>query len=81
MLQYYVNIYLGVFDLDQKKIDRINELARKSKSEGLTDAEKAEQTELRNEYRRAVTGNLAAQLENTYILTPDGKKHKVGKGR
>ena len=77
MLQYYVNIYLGVFDLDQKKIDRINELARKSKSEGLTDAEKAEQTELRNEYRMY----LAAQLENTYIMTPDGKKHKVGKGR
>lgn len=67
--------------MDQKKIDRINELARKSKAQGLTDAEKAEQTELRNEYRRAVTGNLAAQLENTYIMTPDGKKHKVGKGR
>ena len=81
MLQYYVNIYLGVFDLDQKKIERINELARKSKSEGLTEAEKAEQTELRNEYRRAVTGNLVAQLEKTYIMTPDGKKHKVGKGR
>ena len=45
------------------------------------EAEKAEQTELRNEYRRAVTGNLAAQLENTYIMTPDGKKRKVGKGR
>lgn len=71
---------MGVFDLDQKKIDRINELAHKSKSEGLTEAEKAEQTELRNEYRRAVTGNLAAQLENTYIMTPDGKKRKVGKG-
>ncbi|MDD7517144.1 DUF896 domain-containing protein [Ruminococcus flavefaciens] len=67
--------------MDQKKIDRINELARKSKNEGLTEAEKAEQTLLRNEYRRAVTGNLAAQLDNTYILTPDGKKHKVGKGR
>ncbi len=80
MLQYnYIN--LGVFNLDQKKIDRINELARKSKNEGLTEAEKAEQTELRNEYRRAVTGNLAAQLDNTYILTPDGKKRKVGKGR
>lgn len=64
--------------MDQKKIDRINELARKSKAEGLTDAEKAEQTELRNEYRRAVTGNLAAQLNNTYIVTPDGKKRKVG---
>jgi len=67
--------------MDQKKIDRINELAHKSKSEGLTEAEKAEQTELRNEYRRAVTGNLAAQLENTYIMTPDGKKRKVGKER
>ena len=66
--------------MDQKKIDRINELAHKSKSVGLTDAEKAEQTELRNEYRRAVTGNLAAQLENTYIMTPDGKKRKVGRG-
>lgn len=67
--------------MDQKKIDRINELARKSKAEGLSEAEKAEQTELRNEYRRSVTGNLAAQLENTYIMTPDGKKRKVGKGR
>jgi len=65
--------------LTQEKIDRINELARKSKSEGLTDAEKAEQTELRNEYRRSVTGNLAGQLSNTYIMTPDGKKRKVGK--
>ena len=72
---------MGVLVLDQKKIDRINELAHKSKNEGLTEAEKAEQTELRNEYRRAVTGNLAAQLENTYIMTPDGKKRKVGKGR
>ncbi|SHM23602.1 DUF896 domain-containing protein [Ruminococcus flavefaciens] len=67
--------------MDQKKIDRINELARKSKNEGLSEAEKSEQTELRNEYRRAVTGNLAAQLENTYILTPDGKKRKVGRNR
>ncbi len=67
--------------MTQEKIDRINELARKSKSEGLTDAEKAEQTELRNEYRRSVTGNLVAQLSNTYIMTPDGKKRKVGKNR
>lgn len=65
--------------MDQKKIDRINELARKSKAEGLTEAEKEEQTILRNEYRMAVTGNLAAQLSNTYIVTPDGKKRKLGK--
>lgn len=67
--------------MKQKKIDRINELARKAKTDGLTEEEKAEQTELRNEYRRAVTGNLAAQLENTYIMTPDGKKHKIHKDR
>lgn len=63
--------------MNQKKIDRINELARKSKAEGLTEEEKAEQTQLRNEYRQSVVGNLAAQLNNTYIMTPDGKKHKV----
>lgn len=65
--------------MNQKKIDRINELARKAKSTGLTEEEKEEQTELRNEYRQSVVGNLASQLNNTYILTPDGKKRKVGK--
>lgn len=65
--------------MDQKKIDRINELARKSKTSGLTEDEKAEQTLLRNEYRMSVTGNLTAQLNNTYIMTPDGKKRKLGK--
>lgn len=64
--------------MNQQKIDRINELARKSKTVGLTDEEKAEQTALRNEYRQSVVGNLAAQLDNTYIMTPDGKKRKVG---
>lgn len=65
--------------MNQKKIDRINELARKSKTDGLTEEEKNEQTALRNEYRQSVVGNLSAQLENTYIMTPDGKKRKVGK--
>lgn len=65
--------------MNQKKIDRINELARKSKSVGLTEEEKAEQIELRNEYRQSVVGNLASQLNNTYVVTPDGKKRKVGK--
>ena len=51
-----------------------------AKAEGLTEAEKKEQTELRNEYRHAVVGNLNVQLENTYIVTPDGKKRKVGSG-
>lgn len=65
--------------MNQQKIDRINELARKSKSVGLTDEEKAEQTALRNEYRQSVVGNLRAELNNTYIMTSDGKKRKVGK--
>ena len=44
--------------MEQWKIDRINELARKSKSAGLTELEKIEQNALRREYIRAVTGNL-----------------------
>lgn len=64
--------------MNQQKIDRINELARKSKSVGLTEEEKVEQTALRNEYRQSVVGNLRAELNNTYIMTPDGKKRKVG---
>ncbi|MBE6837719.1 MAG: DUF896 domain-containing protein [Ruminococcus sp.] len=60
-----------------EKMNRISELARKAKSVGLTDEEKAEQTALRNEYRQSVIGNLAAQLDNTYIVTPDGKKEAV----
>lgn len=74
MFQKYL---LGVLILNQQKIDRINELSRKSKTEGLTEEEKAEQTMLRNEYRQSVIGNLAVQLDNTYIMTPDGKKTKV----
>ena len=58
--------------MDQKKIDRINELVRKSKNEGLTEAEKAEQTELRNQYRALVVGNLSSQLEGIKIKHPDG---------
>lgn len=64
--------------MDQKKIDRINELSRKSKTTGLTEAEKSEQTELRNEYRAAFRRSLSSQLDNTYIMEPDGTKHKAG---
>lgn len=53
-------------------IKRINELSRKSKAEGLTEAEKAEQTELRNEYRKLVVGNLSSQLNGIKIKHPDG---------
>ena len=56
----------------EQLIKRINELSRKSKTEGLTPAEKAEQTELRNEYRALVVGNLSSQLNGIKIQHPDG---------
>lgn len=54
--------------MTKEKIDRINELARKSREEGLTDEEKREQTELRYEYRSSVMANLKAQLDNIEIV-------------
>lgn len=64
--------------MEQKKIDRINELARKAKTpEGLTPEETAERDALRKEYVASVRVNLTAQLENTYIVEPDGTKHKL----
>ena len=53
-------------------IKRINELSRKSKTEGLTPAEKEEQTALRNEYRALVVGNLSSQLDGIKVKQPDG---------
>lgn len=68
----------GNLNMEQKKLDRISELFRKSKTpEGLTPEEKEEQTALRNEYRRSVVANLAAQLDNTVIVEPDGTKIPV----
>lgn len=63
--------------MEQAKIDRINVLARKSKTEGLTEAEKEEQAALRREYVAAVKRNLTAQLENTYLVDEKGRKRKL----
>ncbi len=63
--------------MTKEQIARINELARKQKVEGLTEEEKAEQLKLRGEYINAYKQSLIAQLENTYILEPDGTKRKV----
>ena len=65
--------------LDQKKIDRINELAHKAKSEGLTEEETVERNKLRREYIDSFKASLVGQLENTYILRPDGTKEKLNK--
>ena len=62
-------------------IERINYLAKKAKTEGLTDEEKAEQAKLRREYIDRVTGNLRAQLENVYIVDEKGNKVKYDKKR
>ena len=60
-----------------KVIARINALAKKAKEEGLTQEELAERDKLRRIYIDSVKGNLIAQLENTYIVSPDGTKKKV----
>lgn len=63
--------------MTEEKINRINELARKQKAEGLTDEERQEQYALRKEYIEAYKRSLISQLENTYIVEPDGTKRKV----
>ena len=59
-------------------IDRINELARKSKAEGLTEEEKAEQAKLRQEYIAGVRLNLRTQLDNINIQEKDGSITNLG---
>lgn len=59
-------------------IARINILAKKAKTpEGLTAEELAERDKLRRIYIDSVKANLVGQLENTYIVGPDGKKKKL----
>ena len=66
--------------MDQKQIDRINELSRKARSpEGLTEWEEAERAALRREYVDAVIGNLKGQLDRTYLVDEKGKKTKLKK--
>ena len=68
--------------MEQKKIDRINELARKAKTpEGLTAEELAERDVLRRDYIDSYKRSLVAQLDNTYIQYPDGSKRKLEKGK
>lgn len=63
--------------MEKEKIERINFLAAKSKREGLTEAEKKEQQELRDEYRAGFRRNLTVQLDNTYIVDKNGNKTKL----
>ena len=63
----------------QEVIARINALAKKAKETGLSPEETKERDRLRRIYIDSVKANLVGQLENTYILQPDGTKKKVTK--
>ena len=64
--------------MDSNKLARINELARKSKAEGLTEPERREQAMLRSEYLEAIRGNLKSQLDHIYIVNKDGSIENLG---
>ena len=64
--------------ITQETIDRINELARKSRTpEGLTPAEKEEQQKLRQAYVAAMRESLRGQLDHTTVVYPDGTRKKL----
>ena len=63
--------------MDQKKLDRINELARKAKVEELTEEEKLEQKALREEYIRDFRASMRGILNNTTIVSPDGSRENL----
>lgn len=64
--------------MDEKKIARINEFARRVKAgETLTPEETAERDALRKEYIASVKASLTSHLDNTYLMEPDGTKHKL----
>ena len=65
--------------ISKEQINRINELARKSKQSGLSAEEKEEQAKLRRLYIDSFKENLITQLENTYIVDEHGNKKKVQK--
>ena len=68
--------------MEQKKIDRINELAKKAKTpEGLTAEELEERAVLRQEYLNSVMGNLRRELDNTWIVDEHGNKRKLTPGK
>ena len=66
--------------MEQKKIDRLNELAQKAKTTGLTEEELSERAALRREYIESYRRSLVAQLDNTYLVDENGNKSKLRKG-
>ncbi|MBR2046239.1 MAG: DUF896 domain-containing protein [Agathobacter sp.] len=64
--------------MNEEKIARINELSRKSKAEGLTEAEREEQAILRQEFIASFRNNLKSQLDNIDVVNPDGSVENLG---
>ncbi len=58
-------------------VERINQLAKKAKAQGLTAEEKEEQARLRREYVNSIVGNLRGQLDNAYTLDENGREVKL----
>ncbi len=65
--------------INKEMINRINELSRKQRSVGLTDAEKAEQQQLRREYLDDIREQLSGMVENIEIVEKDGSRTPVRK--
>lgn len=65
--------------MERKKIERINALAHKAKTSGLTEAEIAEREVLRQEYLADVRASIQAQLDNTVVVEPDGTRRPLQK--
>ena len=63
--------------MERKKIERINELARKKKAGGLTEEEAAEQAALRHEYLAEFRENMKAMLDSLVIQEQDGTRHAL----
>lgn len=65
--------------MENTKIERINELAKKSKKDGLTPEEKAEQQELRQEYISSFRSNLKSTLDTIVVVNKDGSRRALRK--
>ncbi len=65
--------------MDKKQIERINELGRKKKAEGLTEAEAAERAELHKQYITEWREQTRAMLDNVVIQRPDGTREPLKK--
>ena len=75
----YTNELQKEIMMKQELIDRINFLAKKSREEGLNQAEKAEQAKLRQEYIAAFRQGFMNTMENVYVVDKDGKEKTIEK--